>query len=210
MPKSSTGQSDVFRHLVMTPQALAGYLTKAGLLCFISDKNLGIVVTTQDWYWEQVKKFIELPVFESFIGVFASFREDVGRRIWELSSNNQDIEFWISPKVQKFLEQYTERNDIPKFHGIPKIHKNPWKIRPIVPMHSYVTSTISIVVHHLLLPIQRSFSWICDACNDAPRTLVIGSGSRYRENRHLYGIVEDRRWCVDRKDAASPGRSDYF
>lgn len=166
MPKSSTGQSDVFRHLVMTPQALAGYLTKAGLLCFISDKNLGIVVTTQNWYWEQVKKFIELPVFESFIGDFASFREDVGRRIWELSSNNQDIEFWISPKVQKFLEQYAERNDIPKFHGIPKIHKNPWKIRPIVPMHSYVTSTVSIVVHHLLLPIQRSFSWICESSRE--------------------------------------------
>lgn len=166
MPSSSTGRSDVFRRIVLTPQALAGYLMKAGLLCFISDKNLGIVVTTQDWYWGQVKKFIELPVFESFIGDFESFRDDVGHRIWDLIHDNADISFWISPKVQKFLLQYDDRKDIPKFHGIPKIHKNPWKIRPIVPMHSYVTSTLSIVLHHLLLPIQRSFSWICESSRD--------------------------------------------
>ena len=166
MPKSSNGKTDVFRHIVMSPKALTQYLIEAGLLCYISDKNLGIVVTTQDWYWEQVKKFIELPVFESFVGQFPPFRSDVGHRLWELIHRNQGIEFWISQKVQKFLYQYEERKDIPKFHGIPKIHKNPWKIRPIVPMHSYVTSTLSIVLHHLLLPIQRSYSWICESSKE--------------------------------------------
>lgn len=165
-PKSSAGRSDVFRRIVMTPQALAGYLTEAQLLCFISDKNLGIVVTTQDWYWEQVKKFIELPVFESFVGGFVSFWDHVGHELWRLIDDNSDIDFWISSRIQKFLMQYEYRKDIPKFHGIPKIHKNPWKIRPIVPMHSYVTSTLSIVLHHLLLPIQRSFSWICESSRE--------------------------------------------
>jgi hypothetical protein len=165
-PKTSTGRTDVFRRIVQTPQALADGLMRAGLLCFISDKNLGIVVTTQDWYWTQVDKFIELPVFEPFIGDFESFRMDVGRRIWNLINDNANIEFWISQKVQKFLHEYDDRRDIPKFHGIPKIHKTPWKIRPIVPMHSYVTSTLSIVLHHLLLPIQRSYSWICESSRE--------------------------------------------
>lgn len=166
MPNTSIGRLDVFRRIVLTPKALTDWLTKAGLLCFISDKNLGIVVTTQDWYWEQVKKFIELPVFESFLGDFDSFRQDVSRQIGEHTCDNSDIEFWITPKVQKFLRECEYRKNIPQFHGIPKIHKNPWKIRPIVPMHSYVTSTLSIVLHHLLLPIQKSFSWICESSRE--------------------------------------------
>jgi len=113
-----------------------------------------------------VKKFIELPIFESFLGDFESFRQDVGHQIWGLINASEEVRFWISPRVQKFLEQYEHRKDIPQFHGIPKIHKNPWKIRPIVPMHSYVTSTLSIVLHNLLLPIQRSCSWICESSRD--------------------------------------------
>lgn len=163
MPRISTGVSDVFRHIVLTPRALIDWLTRAGLLCFISDKNLGIVVATQDWYWEQVSKFIELPVFEPFYGDYYGYRYDVWRRISALIEDTEGISFWITPKVKKFLREADVRMDIPQFHGIPKIHKNPWKIRPIVPMHSYVTSTLSIVLHHLLLPIQRSFPWICES-----------------------------------------------
>lgn len=166
MPTASTGRSNVFRRIVLSPRALADWLTRAGLLCFISDKNLGIVVTTQNWYWEQVQRFIELPIFESFIGDFDSFRRDVVRQVSQHSHDTEDIDFWISAKVQKFLDLCHDRRDIPQFHGIPKIHKNPWKIRPIVPMHSYVTSTLSIVVHNLLLPIQRSFSWICESSRE--------------------------------------------
>ncbi|GKV53541.1 hypothetical protein SLEP1_g60062, partial [Rubroshorea leprosula] len=167
IPELSTGRSDVFRRVVLSPQALADWLTKADLLCFISDKNLGIVVTTRNWYLEQVKKFIELPVFESFIGDFPTFHHLVERQLSELFADVTDeTKFWISPKVQKFLDQAEHRKAIPQFHGIPKIHKNPWKIRPIVPMHSYVTSTLSIVLHNLLLPIQRSFSWICESSRE--------------------------------------------
>lgn len=166
MPKVSMGRSDVFRNIVMSPRALMDWLAKAGLLCFISDKNLGIVVVTQDWYWGQVQKFIDLPIFESFTGAFHTFQSEVVRQVSEHAADNADIRFWISPKVQKFLDQCHERRDIPRFHGIPKIHKNPWKIRPIVPMHSYVTSPLAIVMHHLLLPIQRSCSWICESSQE--------------------------------------------
>jgi len=166
-PLQTSGMSDVFRRITLTPQALVKYLAGAGLLCFISDKNLGIVVTTQDWYWGQVKKFIELPIFESFIGEFHDYRYHVGSLISRLTYDNiEPVSFWISPRVRKFLDQHHERKDIPQFHGIPKIHKDPWKIRPIVPMHSYVTSTLSIVLHNLLLPIQRSCSWICESSRE--------------------------------------------
>ena len=166
MPFSSTGRSDVFRRIVLSPFALESWLTRNSLLCFISDKNLGIVVTTRYWYETQVTKFMELPVFESFTGPWEPYCSEVWRQVSEHSRDTEGITYWISPKVQKFLEQAHDRKSIPQFHGIPKIHKNPWKIRPIVPMHSYVTSTLSIVLHHLLLPIQRSFPWICESSRD--------------------------------------------
>ena len=197
---------------------------------------------------------MELPVFESFTGPWEPYCSEVWRQVsagsiiavsqynpaWEkvsstdicTSRDTEGITYWISPKVQKFLEQAYDRILPPRCFaacfavslvtsvsrvagpwrkgervrpgasifgesvrhtrnqnrscscfgslwgrgsrqpalrvalwagtspGIPKIHKNPWKIRPIVPMHSYVTSTLSIVLHHLLLTtsrIQRSF-----------------------------------------------------
>ena len=33
-------------------------------------------------------------------------------------------------------------------------------------MYSYITSTLLIVLHNLLLPIQRSYSWICESSRE--------------------------------------------
>lgn len=30
-------------------------------------------------------------------------------------------------------------------------------------MHSYVTSRLALILHHMLLPVQRSFNWICES-----------------------------------------------
>jgi hypothetical protein len=43
------------------------------------------------------------------------------------------------------------KKDILRFYGIPKIYKNPWKLRLIVPMHSYVTLNLAIILHYMLL-----------------------------------------------------------
>jgi len=166
IPEPPAGQSDLFRQVTMTPKALLGWLSEHQYLCFISDKNLGIVVVTQDWYWGQIKSFLDLPIFESFIGKFSTFRLNVCADIGRLNYKHKDLEFWLSDRVRKFIGQCHERRDIPQFHGIPKIHKKPWKIRPIVPMHSYVTSTLAVVMHNLLLPIQRACSWICESSRD--------------------------------------------
>ena len=86
MPYSSTGRSDVFRRIVLSPFALESWLTRNSLLCFISDKNLGIVVTTRYWYETQVTKFMELPVFESFTGPWEPYCSEVWRQVSETLS----------------------------------------------------------------------------------------------------------------------------
>lgn len=167
IPQPQPGQ-DVLRGITLSPQNLRQYLLEASLLAFISDKNLGLVVVTRDWYETEVKKFLALSVFRDFPQNFAEFHQDtchgldILRREYE-SPTGRFLSFLSDRKMDRFWNQCWTRKDIPKFHGIPKIHKDPWKLRPIVPMHSYVTSPLAIILQKMLLPVQRSFSWICES-----------------------------------------------
>lgn len=163
-----TGHSrDVLHEIILPPKTLQRYLSDAQILAFISDKNLGIVVVTCDWYKTEVRKFLTLPVFQPFHESFDEFRETTCHALETLArgglATGHYLPFLRGKKMVKFWEECWIKKDIPKFHGIPKIHKNPWKLRPIVPMHSYVTSQLAIILHHALLPVQRSFSWICES-----------------------------------------------
>lgn len=164
----SGGSKDVLSQLTLSPNTLREFMSRASLMAFISDKNLGIVVTTCDWYKEEVDKFLTLPVFRQFYGTFADFHDMTCRGLDALARGHQGpdapfLPFLHGRKMVEFWSECWIKKDIPKFHGIPKIHKNPWKLRPIVPMHSYVTSQLAIILHHMLLPVQRSFSWICES-----------------------------------------------
>jgi len=169
------GTRDVFQEITLSPNRLREYLTEASLLAFISDKNLGITVVTCNWYKTEVDKFLHLPVFRKFAGSFEVFRHQTCLGLERLARGLQHTDipldeltddylpFLHGRKMVKFWSRCWIKRDIPKFHGIPKIHKDPWKLRPIVPMHSYVTSQLALVLHHALLPVQRSFSWICES-----------------------------------------------
>jgi hypothetical protein len=168
------GTKDVLRELTLSPKELRQYLIENHLLSFISDKNLGIVVTTREWYEEEVSRFLRTevtpgsPLFVRLVGSFEAYRLRVCTALDALRRENGESESPILPflddsKTKRFWDQCWMKRDIPKFHGIPKIHKNPWKLRPIVPMHSYVTSPLAIILHHMLLPIQRKFPWICES-----------------------------------------------
>lgn len=170
------GTKDVLRELTLSPKELRKYLIEGNLLSFISDKNLGIVVTTREWYEDEVINFLNTnidndesqPLFLRLVGTFEAYRLNVCSKLNCLrrvggDEDNPILDFLSDKKTCQFWDQCWTKRDVPKFHGIPKIHKNPWKLRPIVPMHSYVTSPLAIILHHMLLPIQRKFSWICES-----------------------------------------------
>lgn len=64
--------------------------------------------------------------------------------------------------MERFIEKKSEAR-IPEFHAIPKVHKTPWTLRPIVPSHSWVTSRVSEVVDHLCRPILAKLPWVVDS-----------------------------------------------
>lgn len=172
IPLQPKGTTDMLRHFMLGPQELKGYLSKNHLLAFISDKNLGLVVTTQSWYEEEIQSFMDLPVFRTCHEGQVSFFERASDQLRVLMNGRANIRAWLTPRVRKFINEGYGLQNVPIFHGIPKIHKNPWKIRPIVPMHSYITSRVAITLHHLLLPVQRQFSWICESSRDLVRDVT--------------------------------------
>lgn len=176
-------RNDALHRATVPPKILREWLSEAQLLAFITDKNLGIVVVTRQWYEKQILTFMDLPLpsdkdlpleerrplfevehrgKEAFEDFYKDCLTDLETRLLRMP-NGQIQPFLESKRVQKFWHTAFNNKTIPVFHGIPKIHKNPWKIRPIVPMHSYVLGPLARILHAMLLPVQRSFPWICES-----------------------------------------------
>jgi hypothetical protein len=168
---------DAFFRITVPPKNLRQWLLEAQLLAFITDKNLGIVVVTRRWYEEQIQTFLDLPspsnehqrLFEKECRGKEAFDDfhrdcvtDLENRLLR-TLHGEILPFLQSDRVLRFWRSAYSNTAIPVFHGIPKIHKNPWKIRPIVPMHSYVMGPLARILHAILLPVQRSFPWICES-----------------------------------------------
>lgn len=131
---------------------LLSWMHSHQIMAFITDKNLGIATTTVTWYLAQVssllnsgyEKMEELPW------------DDLASSIVILSSPRH----WMNKQMVEFLNEVPNYVHIPTFHGIPKVHKNPWKLRPIVPQHSFCTRNIAMTLHALLQPLRSCFPWI--------------------------------------------------
>ncbi|TQW01470.1 reverse transcriptase (RNA-dependent DNA polymerase) domain-containing protein [Cordyceps javanica] len=128
------------------------YLSDQGLIAKLTDKNLGLAVLPISWYDAQCLQL--LADSETYKPVFdVPIQELIDTLYGQLSS-------WrLPPAMDKYIRQRTLR-EIPEFHAIPKVHKKPWKLRPIVPSHSWVTTTTSTVLDHLCQPLLENFPWI--------------------------------------------------
>jgi hypothetical protein len=162
-------RDDALYQAILPPKKLRDWLQQARLMALITDKNLGIAVVTRLWYETQIDAFSIIPEISLVVGGKAEFIRERGRIAYHLENH---LLYFRPSRIHPFLNDKRvlalwrtayAQTELPIFHGIPKIHKNPWKIRPIVPMHSYVTGPLARILHAMLLPVQRSFLWICES-----------------------------------------------
>jgi hypothetical protein len=59
-----------------------------------------------------------------------------------------------------------EKHNVPLFYGIPKIHKEPVKMRPIIPCHSTVQNPAAKYISKMLKPIIQSVPSIIHGTKD--------------------------------------------
>jgi len=143
------------RHGNMNWTRVQRFLKDNMLLVKLTDKNLGLAVFTKEWYISEVTKM--LTEGDTYYTVPQLDVDKLHRKLIE------KLDKWkLPPNMDKFVREKT-RKQIPVFHGLPKVHKTPWSLRPIVPSHSWVTSCLSQVVDHLCRPILQKLPWVVDS-----------------------------------------------
>jgi hypothetical protein len=147
-----------------------------------SDKNLGTTVVSSEWYSEKLEGLIRNT--KDFIPISEEIYLDMIKKVQNEISN---FECRALPyEVREYILadctlQHAEKS-LPKFHGLPKVHKEPWALRPIVPCHSYPLTNASKVLSELLKPLVRSSKWILESTQDLARlleTIRLPSADKY-------------------------------
>lgn len=134
------------------------YLESNRLLAKLTDKNLGLAVFPLDWYDTIILQMLaDASVYEpaSVIPI---------PQLVKLLLDS--IPKWRLPAAMDKYLQKKIKLVVPEFHAIPKVHKTPWTLRPIVPSHSWVTTSTSEVLDHLLQPLLEHFPWVVASSKD--------------------------------------------
>ena len=147
-----------------------------------SDKNLGTTVVSSEWYCKKLDDLVLndrdfLPITEE---VYLGMIEQAGNEIRSYRNNNLPSE--IMDYILANLTLDKARINVPKFHGLPKVHKQPWALRPIVPCHSYPLANASKVLSMILKLRVRESPWILESTQDLAReleTLKLPSHKKY-------------------------------
>ena len=98
-----------------------------------SDKNLGTTVVSSEWYSE---KLDALVLNNRDFELITDYHKKLNPVFDEIRRCENRF---LPTEVKDFILAGfdAQKITIPKFHGLPKIHEEPWALRPIVPCHSY-------------------------------------------------------------------------
>lgn len=134
------------------------FLADNRLLAKLTDKNLGLAVFPIEWYDANV--LVMLSDHKTYRHVTEIPTLELKDKLFDQLSS------WrLPPAMDRFIRRRTH-TDVPEFHAIPKVHKTPWTLRPIVPSHSWVTSTTSSILDHLCQPLLEHMPWIVASSKD--------------------------------------------
>jgi hypothetical protein len=173
-----------------------------------TDKNLGTALVTQEWYTEKVDNFLlntkgykvvsraeavshiqdtvmEIRNISENNATTKTFQEDMssflGARLppvkWQKDSGGN----WYFP-VDKWDELVVT---LPIFNGLPKIHKTPWGIRPVVPCHSVIQGPCSEILSKILKGLHGDHPQILTSTRDLVHLIEGGLNPKLRNMTHL-------------------------
>ena len=73
---------------------------------------------------------------------------------------------------QSLVTKQGNEHHVPRFHGIPKIHKTPTGMRPIIPCHSAIQNPAAKFVSKMLKPIVCALPMILQSSHQFCRELT--------------------------------------
>jgi hypothetical protein len=123
-----------------------------------ADKNLGIVIMNTDDYLQQCTQL--LTNNSTYRPAETYPKEDIARRITNtlISFNSQLTGY--SKKLYEYLQPKPNQAQIPKFYGIPKIHKKYDTLPPMRPIVAQTNSPLTPtaqLLDHILQPVAQAY-----------------------------------------------------
>jgi len=167
---------DQLRHPHKTRQpevrSISEFLLDKNYVITGTDKNLGIAVSTRAWIIEKSQDLLNdvnnyrcLPHFQAIAILDQKCREM--EVIAKACKKHVDhLEGTVSEFMRSKITLGGTAHHIPKFYGIPKIHKSPVKMRPIIPCHSAIMNPAAKFVSKKLKPIIASAATVIHGTKD--------------------------------------------
>jgi hypothetical protein len=151
------------------------FLSENDYLVLGTDKNLGQCIVTRQWFITETAKLVADP--ESYMELdLPTLNETLeSQRVKINTLADNAFNFLGHEQLSKFLRhlvpvQPTDgsvpKYTLPRFYGIPKIHKNPTRMRPIVPCHQAMQNPAAKYVSKVLKPVIEKLPYVIKGTKD--------------------------------------------
>jgi hypothetical protein len=184
------------------------WCTQHRVLVKPTDKNLGTALVTQEWYTEKVDNFLLNTKGYKIVSraEAVSHIQDTVMEIRDISENNattktfqEDMSSFLGARLPPVKWQKDSGGNwyfpvdkweelvvtLPIFNGLPKIHKTPWGIRPVVPCHSVIQGPCSEILSKILKGLHGDHPQILTSTRDLVHLIEGGLNPKLHNMTHL-------------------------
>ncbi len=158
-------------------RAIQQFLAQHEYVVTGTDKNLGLAVSRRDWIIQKcqdclnsVNDYKELTLLEA-----NKILDQKCKEMEVLATAATQMSTYYGKQMGEFLRSKItlagKAHHIPKFYGIPKIHKVPTKMRPIIPCHTAIMNPAAKICSKILKPLIHAAPTIIHGTKDLAQKL---------------------------------------
>jgi len=158
------------------------FIVSNNLIVTSTDKNLAVAVFKRDWIYHQACALFEdednyTALTPQEAVTYLSDMAQAIRRVVDVYTRdvNKQLSTFLThciPAASACDEWTNWKIFVPEAYTIPKIHKNPWKGRPICPGHSLPQNAASKVLAKTVRPFIESCPWVIKGSKDFVQKLA--------------------------------------
>ena len=131
--------------------SLTKLLKQRDIIGKMADKNAGLTLMPQNWYHSQLMGHIESA------GAYVQIKSNPEAKIlaelnWICNTYGHKAISWFDKSKTKIV--------IPEIYMMPKLHKTPIGVRPIIPSHTWYTTKAAKYIHNTLQPVVDRMKWV--------------------------------------------------